>query len=120
MRPRRPAAAREPANEDIGQNRWTIEDGHPQKVMGAYGGVEVRAQSLQIESISALTFWWSMIFSENRIPPSDQVRGWLFRIMLSQSPPGYRPARPFRCARPPWRSKRPPGPPRSTRAGRKA
>jgi hypothetical protein len=36
-----------------------------------------RAQSLQIESIGALTFWWSMIFSENRLP--------LFRIML-QSP----------------------------------
>jgi hypothetical protein len=27
-----------------------------------------RAQSLQIESIDALTFWWSMIFSENRLP----------------------------------------------------
>jgi hypothetical protein len=32
-----------------------------------------RAQSLQIESIGALTFWWRMIFSENRFP--------LFRIM---------------------------------------
>jgi hypothetical protein len=33
-----------------------------------------RAQSLQIESIEAPTFWWSMVFSENRLP--------LFRIML--------------------------------------
>ena len=33
-----------------------------------------RAQSLQIELIIALTFSWSMIFSENRLP--------LFRIML--------------------------------------
>ena len=35
---------------------------------------DIRAQSLQIEPIGALTFWWSMIFSENRIP--------LLRIML--------------------------------------
>jgi len=31
-------------------------------------------QSFQIETIDALMFWWSMIFSENRFP--------LFRIML--------------------------------------
>jgi len=37
------------------------------------GTTAFRAQSLQIESIGALTFWWRMIFSENRFP--------LFRIM---------------------------------------
>jgi hypothetical protein len=42
-----------------------------------------RAQSLQIESIDALTFWWSMIFSENRLPPiGSKPEGKLFRIML--------------------------------------
>jgi hypothetical protein len=30
---------------------------------------KARAQSLQIESIGALTFWRSMIFSESRFPP---------------------------------------------------
>jgi len=34
----------------------------------------LRAQPFQIESTVALTFWWSMIFSENRFP--------LFLIML--------------------------------------
>jgi hypothetical protein len=34
-----------------------------------------RAQSFQTETIGALIFWWSMIFSENRAP--------LFRIMLA-------------------------------------
>jgi hypothetical protein len=33
-----------------------------------------RAQSLHIESIGALAFWWSMILPENRYP--------LFGIML--------------------------------------
>ncbi|MGA8649430.1 MAG: hypothetical protein ACLP19_00190 [Xanthobacteraceae bacterium] len=36
--------------------------------------LQARAQSFQIESIVALSFWWSMIFSENRVP--------LFRIKL--------------------------------------
>jgi muconolactone delta-isomerase len=33
-----------------------------------------RAQSFQIESTGALTFWWRMVFSENQFP--------LFQIML--------------------------------------
>jgi hypothetical protein len=36
------------------------------------------AQSRQIEAIGALLSWWSTIFSENRHPPSDQVRGQAF------------------------------------------
>ena len=36
------------------------------------------AQSLQIELIGALISWWSMIFSENRPPPPDHVRGQAF------------------------------------------
>jgi hypothetical protein len=36
--------------------------------------LELGAPSFQIETIGAPTFWWSMIFSENRYP--------LFRIML--------------------------------------
>ena len=36
--------------------------------------VGLERQSFQIESIDALSLWWSMIFSENRPP--------LFRIML--------------------------------------
>jgi hypothetical protein len=44
-----------------------------------------RAQSFQIESSGALTFWWSKIFSENRFPPENQVRGQAFsRIMLKR------------------------------------
>jgi hypothetical protein len=38
------------------------------------GGGFASAQSLHIEAIAALAFWWSMIFSENRYP--------LFGIML--------------------------------------
>ncbi len=43
-------------------------------VAGLITEVRARAQSLQTESIGALTFRWSMIFSENRFP--------LFRIVL--------------------------------------
>jgi hypothetical protein len=35
-------------------------------------------KSLRIEANYALAFWWSMIFSENRLP--------LFRIMLWRRP----------------------------------
>jgi hypothetical protein len=42
MRARRPAAAGKPANEDVRQHRWTIEDGHLEKVVGACGGVDNR------------------------------------------------------------------------------
>jgi hypothetical protein len=72
------AAGDRQSGQDDGREFGAADDAHDVHSGASIASVGVatgsRAQSLRIESIGALAFWWSMIFSENRYP--------LFGIML--------------------------------------
>ena len=49
---------------------------------GVVARLAARAKSLQTEVICALAFWWSIIFSENRLPSRGSSPGkGFFRVM---------------------------------------
>ena len=58
---------------------------------------------IKLNRITVSFFGWSMIFSENRCPPSDQVRGQAFSGSCSSS---SRPAELRWCSAPAWPRKR--------------
>ncbi len=66
-----PAAAGKPAHEQVRQDRWTIENGHPQEVVGVCGGVEATATTTRLSTGTPFSLRTAALAIETVIRPAS-------------------------------------------------